>query len=147
MSRKLKSLFGIIFGAIMGSILFLLFDTYIWRAVNITEYTPGFIFIVILLGALHYATGFPAGFLAVHIAKTRDLRNMLLISFVTGFIFFVTVCYTKLTLITIEYGGTGHPGIIFIFPVYSPAIITTMLGGLISYRLRKTKDKNRPFLQ
>jgi len=138
MNQKLKSLFGIILGAIIGSTLFLLFDTYIWNTINLTTDTPGFIFIVIILGALTYATGLPAGFLAVHIAKTINLRNTLLICFVTGLIFFFTTCYVKISWLSATY---FNPLYFVIFPIYFPVVITTIIGGLIYYRIRKNKEK------
>lgn len=140
MNPKIKALIIIIIGAIIGSVIFY-YIHYIFTIEKPLVIHPASYMLILYIGL-----GFPIGFFSTHIMKIKNRKNTAMFSFVAGLFLVISMILIELyfefqdmlkapsgNIFMLIAGGFGF------FLVYSPVIISSILGGLTNYYIRKKR--------
>jgi hypothetical protein len=143
MNKTIKAIILIILGIIFGLIIFNIIDFIIsFSEIRKTLINIVFIFLISFL-----LIGFVIGFILAHILKTKSRNETIKFNGIFGLIMVITLAFNWLIpqYLNMSTSETDHMFAILMFPtfyimmviMFSPIFLTSILGGLINYYIRK----------
>jgi hypothetical protein len=146
MDRTLKAIILIILGIILGLIIF---NMIVFIRSKLKIEFP-LLYMVIVLSITYLLIGFVIGFILAHIMKTKGRNETIKFNGIYGLLMVVALAFNSLipSYLNMSTSDADHMFAFLMFPtfyfmmaiMFSPVLLTSILGGLINYYIRKKTD-------